>query len=64
MRTPFISPLAVSVTVTRPPPAVPSTVIWSSSACISCIFALQLRRLLHQAEEIRHRYSLSSSSAP
>src|SRR5262245_29261767 len=36
--TPFMSPLALSLTLTRPPPAMPSTSIWSSSFCISCIF--------------------------
>src|SRR5262249_50791011 len=35
--TPLRSPLAVIVTVTMPPPAVPSTAICSSSACIACI---------------------------
>src|SRR5262245_4807721 len=35
--TPLRSPLAVSVIVSMPPPAVPSTSIRSSSACIACI---------------------------
>src|SRR5262249_7721593 len=34
---PFISPLADMRTVTMPPPAVPSTSSWSSSACIASI---------------------------
>src|SRR5467141_3080611 len=38
--TPFISPLPESLTVTRPPPDVPSTSIWSSSACIASILDL------------------------
>src|SRR5262245_46591782 len=38
--TPFISPLPDSLTVTRPPPEVPSTSIWSSSACIASILDL------------------------
>src|SRR5262245_1217398 len=40
MVTPFISPLPESLTVTRPPPEVPSTSIWSSSACIASILDL------------------------
>src|SRR6516164_1696969 len=38
--TPFTSPLPESLTVTRPPPDVPSTSIWSSSACIASILDL------------------------
>src|SRR5262245_4189693 len=38
--TPFISPLPESLTVTSPPPEVPSTSIWSSSACIASILDL------------------------
>src|SRR5215510_4208076 len=34
---PLRSPFAVRITVTKPPPAVPSTSIWSSSACMACI---------------------------
>src|SRR5262252_8837795 len=37
---PFTSPLPESLTVTRPPPEVPSTSIWSSSACIASILDL------------------------
>src|SRR5262244_3326593 len=37
---PFISPLPESLTTTRPPPDVPSTSIWSSSACIASILDL------------------------
>src|SRR3954469_7547780 len=38
--TPFISPLPESLTLTRPPPDVPSTSIWSSCACIVSILDL------------------------
>src|SRR5262249_10328831 len=38
--TPFISPLPESCTATRLPPDVPSTSIWSSSACIASILDL------------------------
>src|SRR5512132_2946350 len=34
---PLRSPFAVRMTVSMPPPAVPSTSIWSSSACMACI---------------------------
>ena len=47
--TPFISPLAVSVTVTRPPPAVPSTSIVVELGLHLLHLRLQLRRLLHHA---------------
>src|SRR5262249_29119837 len=40
MVTPFTSPLPESLTVTRPPPDVPSTSIWLSSACIASILDL------------------------
>src|SRR5262245_5574792 len=34
---PLRSPFAVRMTLSMPPPAVPSTSIWSSSACMACI---------------------------
>ena len=55
--TPFIVPLAVSVTLTSPPPDWPSTSIRSSSACISAMLRLHRLRLLHQSHDVLHRRS-------
>ena len=51
---PLSSPLAVSLTVTMPPPAVPSTSMRVELGLQLLHLGLQLRGLLHHAHEISH----------